>query len=250
MKAKVSIITPCYNSESYISQAIDSVLNQTYQDWEMLICDDCSTDRSREIILEYAARDERIKFFSTHKSSGSPVAPRNLAIQEATGRFIAFLDSDDIWLPTKLENQIPLFDSDEVAVVFSDYEKVAADGMRGRRVIKAPSRIDYKELLKGNCIGNLTGVYDTLKTGKIYNKQIHHEDYVLWLQRLRRGYMAINTNTVEALYRVGQKSVSSDKKQAALWTWNILRNEEKLSMNKTIYYYMCYMLRSIKKILR
>ena len=239
MKAKVSIITPCYNSESYISQAIDSVLNQTYQDWEMLICDDCSTDRSREIILEYAARDERIKFFSTHKSSGSPVAPRNLAIQEATGRFIAFLDSDDIWLPTKLENQIPLFDSDEVAVVFSDYEKVAADGMRGRRVIKAPSRIDYKELLKGNCIGNLTGVYDTLKTGKIYNKQIHHEDYVLWLQRLRRGYMAINTNTVEALYRVGQKSVSSDKKQAALWTWNILRNEEKLSMNKTISYYMC-----------
>mgnify|MGYP004473435415 CR=1 FL=1 len=250
MKAKVSIITPCYNSEPFIAQAIESVLNQTYQDWEMLICNDCSTDRSKDIILEYAARDERIKFFSTQKSSGSPVTPRNLAIQNATGRFIAFLDSDDIWLPTKLENQIPLFDSDEVAVVFSNYEKVAADGLRGQRVIKAPSRIDYKELLKGNCIGNLTGVYDTLKTGKIYNKQIHHEDYVLWLHILRRGYMAINTNTVEALYRVGQKSVSSDKKQAALWTWNILRNEEKLSLSQTAYYYMCYVLRSIKKRLR
>jgi glycosyltransferase involved in cell wall biosynthesis len=124
---KVSIITPNYNCGCFIEQAIVSVIAQTYQDWEMIIVDDCSTDDSYTIAMEYANRDGRIKVYRTEHQSGSPVEPRNIGIQKATGRYIAFLDSDDMWLPNKLENQLKLFDNKDTAVVFSNYKKINED---------------------------------------------------------------------------------------------------------------------------
>jgi glycosyltransferase involved in cell wall biosynthesis len=124
---KVSIITPNYNCGNFIAQTVESVLAQTFQNWEMIIVDDCSSDDSYAIAMEYASRDGRIKVYSTERQSGSPVEPRNIGIQKATGRYIAFLDSDDVWLPNKLENQLKLFDNKDTAVVFSNYKKINED---------------------------------------------------------------------------------------------------------------------------
>ena len=248
---KVSIITPCYNAERFIAQAIESVLAQTYTDWEMLIVDDCSKDNSASIISKYEEKDCRIKYFKTDKPSGTPALPRNIAIENATGRYIAFLDSDDLWLPEKLEQQIPLFENESVAVVFSNYEKIKENGDRSNRLIKAPVSVDYKQLLKSDVIGNLTGVYDTTKVGKVYNNIcVHAEDYVLYLSILKRGYIAMNTETVEGLYRVTKGSVSSNKLRCFCWQWQILRKVEQITLSKTIYLIGVYFIKGVKKFLK
>lgn len=246
----VSIITPCYNASQYISYTIDSVLKQTYPNWELIIVDDCSTDNSSDIIKQFISGDTRIKYFKTDNPSGSPVLPRNIGIEKATGRYIAFLDSDDIWLPTKLEEQLKLFKDDKTAVAFSNYEKMNEAGDRNQRIIIAPKETNYHNLLKGNVIGNLTGIYDTEKVGKVYCQDIRHEDYVLWLSILKKGYIAKNTNTVTALYRVRENSVSSNKLRILSWQWNILRNVEKISLPKAIYYYINYAIRAFLKAIK
>ena len=246
----VSIITPCYNASKYIAYTIESVIKQTYIHWELLIVDDCSKDNSADIIKEYSTRDKRIHYLKTDISSGSPVIPRNVAINKAIGHYIAFLDSDDIWLPTKLEEQLKLFNDEMTAVVYSNYEKINEEGIRNHRIITAPSKANYKNLLKGNVIGNLTGIYDLTKVGKIYCQNVRHEDYVLWLSILKKGYIARNTNTVTALYRVRENSVSSNKFKILSWQWNILRNIEKISLPKAIYYYLNYAIKAFLKAIK
>lgn len=247
---QVSIITPCYNSEKYISCTIESVRSQTYQDWEMLIIDDCSSDDSASIIQTYCAKDRRIKYLKTEKPSGGPTIPRNIGIRTATGRYIAFLDSDDCWLQTKLEEQIPFFEDDNVAIAFTNYEKITALGERqGRRII-APASVDYHSLLKGNCIGCLTAVYDTAKIGKAYFPNVGHEDYALWLSILKKGYIAKNTETTGALYRIVEGSLSSDKLKVFKWSWHILRDIEQLSFFSSLYYFTNYAIRALMKYLK
>lgn len=243
----VSIITPCYNAASFISQAIESVLAQSFENWEMIIVDDCSCDDSLSIIQKYAGEDMRIRYFQTNKPSGSPALPRNMGIKEARGRYIAFLDSDDIWLPNKLDEQLKIFGKSGAAIVFSNYEKVGLNGERCGRKIMAPREADYRLLLKGNCIGCLTAIYDTALTGKTYFKEIRHEDYAYWLFILKRGYKAQNTNTVTALYRIDRHSVSSNKLRAMCWQWNILRNELSLPLCRTVYYFIHYAVRAFAK---
>lgn len=184
----------------------------------------------------------------TDKCSGSPAFPRNLGINEAKGRYIAFLDSDDIWLPNKLEDQLKVLVQPEIAIVFSNYEKIGWDSKRYGRKIIAPSIVDYLLLLKGNCIGCLTAMYDTVKVGKVFFKNMGHEDYIMWLSILKKGYQARNTDTVAALYRVGGHSISSNKLKTMLWQWSILRNEEQLPIYKATYYFIYYMVKALKKI--
>lgn len=250
MNDLVSIITPSYNVEAFIARTINSVLLQTYSNWELLIVDDCSKDSSATIINDYVKKDKRIKYFKTEKASGSPVKPRNIAIEKAIGKYIAFLDSDDIWLPTKLEEQLKLFDDDKVAVVYSNYEKINEKGDRSNRIIKAPADVDYHNLLKSNVIGNLTGIYDTGKVGKVYCQNIHHEDYILWLSILKKGFIAKNTNTVTALYRVRDNSVSSNKLKVLSWQWNILRNVENISLHKAVFYFSTYVIKALMKAIK
>lgn len=249
-KELVSIITPCYNSEKFIAQTIESVLSQTYSNWEMLIVDDCSRDGSAEIIKGFCKRDSRIKYYRTEYSSGTPTLPRNIAIKEAKGRFISFLDSDDVWLPTKLEEELPLFYKTEVAIVYSNYEKIAADGKRNQRIIVAPSEVTYHKLLKENVIGCLTAVYDVQKIGKVFFQKVGHEDFVMWLSILRKGFIAQNTNTVTALYRVNEVSVSSNKLRAFRWTWNIYRKIENLSFFYSSFCFLNYAIRTTLKYLK
>lgn len=242
----VSIITPSYNASKYISVAIESVLSQTYQNWEMLITDDCSIDGSLEIAERYCRRDERIKLFQLKKNSGVATA-RNYSISQARGKYIAFLDSDDMWLPNKLEEQLILFDNEDTAIVYSDYEKISEQGIRNQRIVSAPSSTNYKHLLRGNVIGCLTALYDTEKAGKVYFENVNHEDYVLWLTILKKGFVARNTGKVHALYRVRTSSVSSNKWKALLWQWNIYINVEKVGYMRAAYYFLSYLIKAYKK---
>lgn len=250
MEKIVSIITPCYNAAFYLPQAINSVLAQSYCHWELLIIDDCSVDGSFGIAQKYAKLDPRIKCFRTEFPSGSPTLPRNIGIKNAKGRFIAFLDSDDFWLPQKLEEQLPLFLKEDIAIVYSNYEKMNKDGKRAGRIIKAPAQTSYRELLKENVIACLTAVYDVKKVGKVYFSRVGHEDFVVWLGILKKGFRALNTHTITALYREQNKSLSANKLKAILWTWNIYRNVESLGFWKSCYYFMHYAVRAGLKYLK
>ena len=239
---------PVHNAEKYLSESISSVLQQTYPYWELLIVDDCSTDNSLAIINRYAVLDARIRCLKTDAPSGSPCLPRNLGIKAAQGRFIAFLDSDDCWLPNKLEQQLCLFgETGTIGLVFSDYEKMSEEGERNNRVIKAPMKVSYKQLLRGNVIGCLTAIYDTSKVGKMFFMQHTHEDYILWLSILKKGFVAVNTGTVEALYRVRRNSVSSNKLKVLSWQWDIYRNIEKTGLLKAMYYFAHYAYKAYRK---
>jgi len=246
----VSIIMPCYNAGKYITYAIDSVIGQTYVDWELIVVDDCSKDNSAEIIHSFCEKNNRIHYYKTEYPSGGATTPRNIAIKNARGRFIAFLDSDDIWLPTKLEQQIKLFSDEKTAIVYSNYEKINEEGERRNRIIVAPQETSYKKLLKGDIIGCLTSIYDVKKTGKVYMQKVGAEDYVLWLSILKQGYIAKNTNTVTALYRVQKHSLSGNKLQSAKWNWNIYRNVEKFNPIMSLYYFFNYCVRAGLKFLK
>lgn len=238
---------PMRNTEAFVGKAIESVMAQTFDGWELIIVDDGSTDSSLRVAKRYAEADQRITVISNDSHTGMPSAPRNYGIKHARGRYIAFLDSDDQWLPTKLERQLSLLDDDKVAIAFSNYEKTDEEGRRSRRIVKAPRQVDYSDMLHSNYIGNLTGMYDRSKVGTEYLPDIHHEDYALWLSILKKGYIAKNTGTVEALYRVRAHSVSSAKFFILPWQWNIYRHQEHLSLIKSAYYYFCYAINGWKK---
>lgn len=248
MKELVSVIMPVYNAETFLYQSIQSVIFQTYQNWELLVVDDCSNDNSAIIVQKFVQQNSHIKYLKTDKPSGSPILPRNIGTENAKGRFIAFLDSDDAWLPNKLETQLNMFDQyEDMAICFSNYEKMTEKGERNNRIVQAPAITNYKQLLLGNVIGCLTAVYDTSKVGKIFFQNHSHEDYILWLEILKKRYTARNTNTVEALYRVRENSVSSNKLKTLSWQWDIYRNVEKIGFFRSCYYFMNYAYRAYKK---
>lgn len=243
----VSIIMPCHNGAAYIADAIRSVQNQTFSDWELLVIDDSSTDDSVRIAAGFAESDSRIRLLKNEKSTGLPATPRNVGIAAASGRYIAFLDCDDEWLPTKLERQLPLFAMRNVAVVFSYYGKMDGSGGMEQNPTLSPMVVDFQQLLLGNCIGNLTGMYDTQKCGKVFQKEIHHEDFLQWLEILGKGFVAMNTRTCEAFYRVQKTSLSGNKLQAMRWHWHILRGELALPLMTAARCFLAYVINAVRK---
>lgn len=245
----ISIIMPMHNSAAFVGEAIESVLAQSYSEWELIIVDDESTDASVSIVEAYAQKDSRIRLFRNPKPIKMPSAPRNMGLSMAKGRYIAFLDSDDMWLPEKLTQQIPMMQNPQVAIVYSNYEKMTESGKKTGRVIKAPRQADYKKLLRGNVIGNLTGIYDKEKVGIVPFLNIHHEDYAMWLSILKRGFIAQNTGTVAARYRLSSSSVSTNKYRVLSWQWNIYRNIEHISIMKSTIYFVSYAFKAFLKTL-
>ncbi len=245
MSPLISIITPVYNSAAFIGDTIESVLNQTYTNWEMILVDDVSTDDSVAVIKSFD--DDRIKLIQLEKNSGPAVA-RNTAILKAKGRYIAFLDSDDLWLPEKLEKQLAFIQQKNCAVVHSAYEIMDAAGNHTGKIISAPETLTYNQLLNYNYIGCLTGMYDTEKTGKVLMPDISkRQDYGLWLAILRQGYIACFQHEVLALYRTGRVSVSSNKAATASYNWKILREIEKLPLWKAVWHFSVYTFLGFKK---
>jgi len=233
-KPLVSIITPMYNSEHVIAETIESVLEQTYSNWELIIVDDLSTDNSVRVVTKYCATDKRIKLFSLEKNSGAAMA-RNKGIAEAKGRFIAFLDSDDLWKTIKLEKQIKFMLDNDFAITATDYEQITEDNIT-KRVIKTREKIDYKTALKFNPIGNSTVLYDVEKLGKVEIPNIkRRNDYALWLKILRKEKYVYGINEVLASYRLRKKSISSNKIKVVKYQYHVYRKLEKLSFFKSIY---------------
>lgn len=241
---------PCFNSEAFIKSSIESVMSQTYSNWELLIVDDCSTDGSTIIIKYFCKIDSRIKLYSTTTPSGSPAIPRNIGVDNSHGRFIAFLDSDDLWEKDKLENQIILFEDASVGIVYSNYEKISEDGISNNRIIIAPKFADYKSLLRGNVIACSTCIYDTFKSGKLYFDKQGHEDYALWLKILKKGFIAKNSNFVSTKYRVRKSSISSNKFKAIIWAFNIYKNSEELSIILSAYLTLIAITKSFNKFIK
>lgn len=244
---QVSIIMPCHNGAKTIADAIRSVQCQTYCDWELLVINDNSTDESVNIVSTFCEQDSRIILLENKTPTGFPATPRNVGIRAARGRFIAFLDCDDVWESTKLTNQVALFDNQKIAVVFSFYKKMDENGAIRQAIIKSPAQVDYENLLAGNCIGNLTGIYDTALVGKNFQKEIHHEDYLMWLEILLKGFFATNTCTVEAIYRESSSSVSGGKLKSLLWTWNLYKKELKLPFIKSCICFFHYAMKGLVK---
>ena len=246
-KNLVSIITPMYNSGKFIKDTIDSVINQTYKDWEMIIVDDCSTDISPEIVKSYAENESRIKYIRTEQNGGVSKA-RNTALKNADGQYIAFLDSDDIWDKEKLEKQINFMKEKDCAISFTSYELIDEENKKLNKVVRVVESIDYKTLLKGNILGCLTVIIDKSKLDfEIKMSGVRHEDYALWLSILKRGYIAYGIDEVLAQYRKSLTSLSGNKVKSAMWTWNIYRNVEKIPLHKSIYYFINYAINGIKK---
>ena len=247
MNNLVSIITPSYNSEQFIGKTIDSALSQTYQNWEMIIVDDCSPDKSNRIIEQYINKDNRIKLIKLEENSGPAIA-RNRAIEEAKGRYIAFLDSDDYWDKNKLSKQLNFMKEKNCELSFTAY--VSIDELTGEtlRYIEVPPCVDYKTLLKQNIMGCLTVIYDTKRLGKVMMPNIvKRQDYALWLKMLKRVPCAYGLDESLAYYRVRDFSVSSNKIIASKYHWKVLRDIEKLPLHKAIYYFGWYTYKSFLK---
>ncbi|WP_415883481.1 glycosyltransferase family 2 protein [Neptuniibacter sp. QD34_54] len=242
--ALVSIITPVYNSSKYIENCIESVKKQDYTEWEHIFVDDCSTDNSVALIEQYACDDSRIKILKLDSNSGPAVA-RNLAIREAKGRFIAFLDSDDQWLPHKLQRQISFMLNQNVDFCFSSYVQIDGNG-REQAIVKAPESVSYNRLLKKNVIGCLTAIYDTKSLGKVYMPLIRkRQDFGLWLKILKKTDKAHSISEPLAKYRVHELSVSANKRSAATYTWKLYREIEHLSLPYACYCFICYALEGL-----
>jgi teichuronic acid biosynthesis glycosyltransferase TuaG len=241
----VSIITPSYNSSKFISQTIESVLSQTYQEWEMIIVDDASPDNANEIIVKYIKKDSRIKLAKLEKNSGPAVA-RNRATEEAKGKYIAFLDSDDIWLPNKLEKQIKFMNHNKLAVTYCSYKTIdESGGLINTRIVK--NHITYQDMLKSNHIGNLTGIYDCKKLGKYYMDNIGHEDYTLWLKIMKDVKYTKGIAEPLAKYRILDNSISTNKIKALQWQWYIYQNIVGLDIFRSAYYFIWYAYYALKK---
>lgn len=241
---KVSIITPLYNSEKYIRQTIEGILNQTYTNFELIIINDKSKDKGLEICKSFL--DDRIKIIDLEKNVGVCMA-RNIGIDSASGKYIAFCDSDDVWHSTKLEKQISFMKKNNAKISCTSYNRVDEKGnIIGK--IEVDEKIKYVDMLKNNQVGCLTLIYDKDFFGKKYFKQISkNEDYLLWLELIKKARVIYGLNEKLADYRVLQNSRSSNKFKTVYNRWIIYRKYEKLGYFESIYYILFYIFTALLK---
>lgn len=211
MSELVSIITPTFNAEKFIRATIESVLNQSYQNWEMILVDDASTDKTVSIIKEFAKKDNRLKLNELPKNSGNGFA-RNIALEKATGKYIAYLDADDLWFPMKLENQIQFLKINNLPFTFSFYDCIDEEGNSLNRRVQAPLELTYDQLFFCNYVGNLTAIYDVDFFGKIVIEATQkRQDWRLWLTILKQIEVTKPVPEILALYRIRKDSISASK---------------------------------------
>jgi teichuronic acid biosynthesis glycosyltransferase TuaG len=240
------VITPAYNASAFIAECIQSVQAQTHSNWELLIVDDKSSDSTREIVESFQSSDPRVRLIPNRSNLGV-AETRNRAIAEARGQYVTFLDSDDLWLPEKLERQLAFMRTRGAALSFTAYRRISEDGTRQGQVIHVPPEVTYADLLKNTSIGCLTVMLDLRQTGPVKMEKIKHEDYVLWLSLLRRGIIAYGLDNDLARYRVVKSSITSNKLKSVSWVWNIYRNVEHLGFFRSLYFFVHYLSYAIKK---
>ena len=226
----VSIITPTYNCGKFIGETIESVQKQTYANWEMIIVDDCSTDGTKNVVEKYIKLDERIKYHSLIENSGAAVA-RTKAMELATGQYMAFLDSDDLWMSDKLEKQVKFMKENNYAFTCTSYQHMSEEGKMIPKVLQAIPKTDYNRLLLDCPVGNSTVVYDVSKMGKFRVPNIRkRNDDALWLSMLKKERYIYGLSEVLMKYRLRSKSISSNKWSLVKYTWRLYRDIEHLSV--------------------
>lgn len=244
----VSIITPLYNGERYLAQTIESVLAQTYSDWEMIIINDGSTDGGPEIAESYAEKDPRIKVYS-QPNAGSAAA-RNSGIRRAKGRYIALLDSDDLWEPWFIEQQLNLLHHHRCQLVYGGHKRIDEQGEEILRPFIPPERVTYNDMLHTCSITCLTGLYDTKPYGKVFLHEEFHslrDDYIYWLEILRKCGVAYGNQGVIGSYRMSSASVSANKWKVIKPQYLVYRDVQKLGRLKSLYYLCCWALYGLIK---
>ena len=246
MNKLVSIITPSYNSIMYLEQCICSVIEQTYKNFELIIVDDFSNDKSSTLIKRYVERDSRIKPIYLKNNIGAAMA-RNVALQKAQGKYIAFLDADDYWYPNKLSRQLDFMQKHNYAFTFTSYNRITENGITISKV-HVPNKITYYNYLKNTIIGCLTVIIDREQTGYFEMENIRSShDMALWLKIMKKGFVAHGLNEVLSSYRVLSGSNTSNKLKSAIDVWHVYRNIENLNLLLCIWCFINYSYNSIKR---
>ena len=231
---EVSIITPCYNSSKFLQQTIDSVLNQTFTDWEWLITDDKSTDNSVEIIRK--VNDERIKLTVAEKNSGAGHA-RNLSLEKASGRFITFLDADDFWEPNFLEEMVSFMKKENAELAYSNYSRCDENLIPKIEDFKADKNVTFNNLLKTCRLSLLSSMYDSQRVGKeFFPEGSKREDHVMWLNLLKKIPVGKPLPKTMAKYRMHASSISRKKTNIMLDQYLVYKDYMKFSTLKSMYY--------------
>lgn len=238
-KGLVSIITPIYNGERYVKETINSVIKQTYPNWEMIIVDDGSKDNSAQIIKEFTGKEKRIRLIQ-QPNAGSAAA-RNNGIRHANGQYIALLDADDLWEPEFIESQLALMKEKDALVVHASYKRINEDSKEILRPFKAKEVVTYKQMQMTNHIACLTGLYDTSKYGKIYLREelkSLRDDYAYWLDIVKLTGKSYGNQKILASYRVMTSSTTGKKKKLIKAQFNFYYRYQKLGFIKSLLYTM------------
>lgn len=247
---RISVITPVYNAEKYILETISCVTAQTYTDWELLLVEDCSSDGTVECITRYMKerRDPRLRLIRQPRNMGAARA-RNRGLQEAKGRYIAYLDADDLWEPEKLEREYCFLREKDAAFVFTGYEFADEQGRGTGKVVHVPETLNYRQALSNTTIFTTTVMFDTQKIARdqLTMPEMKSEDTALWFRVLRSGYTAYGLDENLVKYRRAGKSLSSNKLEAVRRIWNLYRRAEGLSMPRSLYHFCFWAVRAVKR---
>jgi len=245
----VSIITPCYNSADFIVPTLQSVLEQTYPNWELIVIDDCSKDNTFEIVEGFAQQHHNIKLVRLPQNGGVANA-RNVGLEHVNGKYVAFLDSDDIWLKEKLAKQVAYMEDQNLSMTFCAYHRIDEEGNIISRKIAAPDIINYKRLLFHNLIIFSTSLTLRSIIGDLKFKKAGHEDWIFWLDLFKKSVIGHGINEALVLYRIRKGSVSANKLKVIGYTWKLLRENEKLGLLTSMYLFTKYAFATVWKRLK
>ena len=245
----ISIITPAFKAGRFVDDAVRSVFEQDYAHWEMLIADDYSPDDTCDYIEKWAARDARVKLIR-QQQNGGPYAARNAALAQSRGRYVTFLDIDDYWLPGKLSRQLQFMRTTNVALSFTEFRRISEDGSRIGRRVGVPSKLTYSQLLGNTAIATSTVMIDRDLTGAFSMRKAYYDDFVLWLELLKKGNLASGLKQDLMRYRVVGKSVSRSKGKSARQVWKIYRDIEGLAVPHAAWCFLNYGVRGWMKYAR
>ena len=244
----ISIIIPVFNASKYLKDTIQTVTNQSYNNWELLFIDDYSTDNSLAIITNAQKKDKRIKIFNNKVNSGAAIT-RNKGIKEAKGSFIAFLDADDIWVKNKLEKQVSFMQKNKYAFSFTSYEFVDSNSISKGKKVNVPTSINYKQALKNTIIWTTTVMFDMriLTKDCIYMPNIKSEDTACWWKVLKTIDFAYGMPEVLSFYRRSGNTLSSNKFDAIKRIWQLYRRLEHLNLLHAGYCFSGYAYNTVRK---
>jgi teichuronic acid biosynthesis glycosyltransferase TuaG len=241
----VSIVMPAYKAEKTVAEAILSVQAQTYAHWQLLVVDDGSPDSTADVVAALAKSDQRIEL--VRQANAGPAMARQKALDHARGRYIAFLDSDDLWLPRKLEQQITFMDVHSAALSYTAFRRIQTDGSGLGHLISIPPYLTYRTLLGNTAIATSTTVIDKSIAGEFRMTKTYYDDFVLWLDILKRGHVALGLNEDLMRYRVMGDSVSRNKGKSAYMVWRTYREIEQLSLLRASWCFAHYAFNAWRK---